>query len=313
MSYRGLDGSVLAGVAVSDARMRAGGDSRAQAEAVLQLAVAALGAEAGSFALPENVTRTSLSALAGLCALALADRFRDAEEFFENASHELRTPVATIKASAEVLLDVTTGGIPIEVKRLLLNITREAERLGTLIDDLLNLDSIRSGSTRLRLVRCDLRDIARKAAESIEPLARQRAQTVALDLPGAPVWAVVDEELLGRAILNLVSNAQKYGRNGGRVEVGLDVYGREALFAVRDDGPGIPNSDRERVFQRFYRAPTADGRRIQGSGLGLPICRAAVKLLGGRVWVESESGSGSVFSLAVPLGQEFPAGPGESA
>jgi PAS domain S-box-containing protein len=230
------------------------------------------------------------------------DRLGKQEEFFVDISHELRTPAATIKTSAELLEDLLAPQLPVDLRQLLQNIEREAERLGTLVDDLLDLSSIRGGRGRLHPVKCDLRQVAVQAVDSIEPLARRHSQTVRLVVPDTPVDTVVDTDLLVRAVLNLVSNAQKYGRHGGRLEVRLESSPSEAVFVVEDDGPGIPDVDRERVFQRFYRSPTANGRRSQGSGLGLPLCRAAVELLGGRVWAEAGPSAGSVFKVALPLG-----------
>jgi two-component system, OmpR family, phosphate regulon sensor histidine kinase PhoR len=228
-------------------------------------------------------------------------RLRREEEFFADASHELRTPVATIKASAEVLADYLSSGTPKAVQRLAENIGRETERLESLVDDLLDLHSLQAGRLRLRPASCDLRDVACRAVRTIAPLARRRDQRLDLRLPGGPVPAVADVDLLHRALLNLLSNACKYGRHHGEIVVRLEAQAAEAVFAVSDDGPGVPEADLERIFQRLYRSPTAAGRRIQGSGLGLPICRAAVELHGGRVWAERRSGPGSVFRIALPL------------
>jgi signal transduction histidine kinase len=121
------------------------------------------------------------------------------------------------------------------------------------------------------------------------------------------VRGFVDAEMLGRALLNLVANACKYGRqNGGHVDVRLETGPGEAAFTVSDDGPGIPDADRERIFQRFYRAPTADGRRVQGNGLGLALCRAVVEMHGGRVWVDGPPGAGSIFRIALPVRDHLP-------
>jgi signal transduction histidine kinase len=136
----------------------------------------------------------------------------------------------------------------------------------------------------------------------MEPLASRQGQRLRLVLPRDPVPATVDAEVLGRALLNLVGNACKYGRqHGGRVDVCLEAGHREAVFTVSDDGPGIPEADRERVFLRFYRAPTADGRRVQGNGLGLPLCKAVVEMHGGHVSVDQGPVTGAVFRLALPL------------
>jgi signal transduction histidine kinase len=154
----------------------------------------------------------------------------------------------------------------------------------------------------VRAAPSDLREVAERAVRAMEPIAYRQGQALTLMLPPQPVGAVVDEELLGRALLNLVSNACKYGRQeGGRVDVLLEADGHEGVFTVSDDGPGITEADLERIFQRFYRAPTPEGRRVQGNGLGLPLCRMLVELHGGRVWVDRGPGVGSMFRLAVPL------------
>jgi signal transduction histidine kinase len=229
------------------------------------------------------------------------DRLHREERFFMDASHELRMPVTTLRASAEVLLDVLPPELPEDKRRVLENIWYDAERLARLVDDLLDLNSIRANRIHLQPSPCDLRDVAALTARAMEPLAYRQGQTLDLVTPPEPVRAIVDVELLGRALLNLVSNACKYGRKGGRVEVRLEATPDEATFTVSDDGPGIREADRERVFQRFYRSPTADGRRVQGNGLGLPLCRAAVQLHGGRVWVDDGPDGGSAFRVALPL------------
>jgi two-component system phosphate regulon sensor histidine kinase PhoR len=229
------------------------------------------------------------------------DRLRQEEEFFVDVAHELRLPLTTIRASVDVLVDALDGELSEPLHKLMLNVEYETQRLGTMIDDLLELNSIRAGHNHFRPRRYDLRDVASGAVRAISPLVEQRAQLLYLDLPGAPVWSVVDADLLERALLNLLGNAHKYGRTGGKLQLRLQAHREDALFSVTDDGPGIPAADRERIFQRLYRAPTADGRRVQGSGLGLPLCRAAVELHAGRVWTEDAPEGGSVFWIHLPL------------
>src|SRR5688500_513550 len=178
---------------------------------------------------------------------------RQKEAFFANASHDLRTPIATIKASIEVVLENEPAETPEPLHRLLVNINHEADRMATLVDDLLDLARLQAGQLRLRAAPCDLRALAERAAGAIEPLARQRGQRVALDLPKRPVSALVDAERLERALLNLLGNAHKYGRDGGTIRLSLTRRPREAIFTVADDGPGIPEIDQPRLFERFYR------------------------------------------------------------
>ena len=104
------------------------------------------------------------------------------------------------------------------------------------------------------------------------------------------------------ALLNLLVNAHRYGRDGGMVRLALKRGRREILFTVADDGPGIAEADQPRIFERFYRPRTEAARRIQGSGLGLPIARAMVELHGGRIWLESRSGEGAILHIALPTG-----------
>lgn len=225
---------------------------------------------------------------------------RQKEVFFANASHNLRTPVATIKASVEVVLENEPADLPEPLHRLLVNIDHEANRMSTLVDDLLDLARLEAGRLRLTPIRCDLRSVAERAARSIDPLPGQRGQRLMLDLPRRPVLAMVDPEWIERALVNLLANAHKYGRDGGNISLSLKRQAGEVVFTVADDGPGIPEEDQPHLFERFYRPKTETDRRTQGSGLGLPIAKAMVELHGGRIWVESRPGSGATFRIALP-------------
>jgi signal transduction histidine kinase len=182
----------------------------------------------------------------------------------------------------------------------------------------LELTRVQAGRLQLEPDRHDLREVVARAAAAIEPLAQSRGQRVRVALPRRPVEAVVDAKRLERAVLNLLSNAQKYGRTGGAIRVSLEAAGSEAIVSVADDGPGIAKEEQARIFQRFYRtepprAQAAQGPGVHrsmrggapGSGLGLAIARAMVELHGGRIWVESEPGHGATFRIALP-----PAAPG---
>ncbi len=249
--------------------------------------------------------RASLQALGRMCRSPSRPADWLDGEFFANAAHEIRTPAATIKASAEVLAHAGRAYLPETLHRLVLNIDQDSDRLCTLIDNLLDYELLRVARSHPHLAPFDLREVARRALESVWPLARQREQTLSLTLPDDRVWVLADAELLERAIVNLVVNAVKYGPQRGRVMVTLEVIddtpSPQAVFAIRDDGPGVPVDDLERIFDRFYRSPQPDTRGVQGSGLGLPICRAAVELHGGRVWVERRPEGGSLFKVALPL------------
>jgi signal transduction histidine kinase len=200
-----------------------------------------------------------------------------------------------------VVLANEPPGLPAPLHRMLVNVDLAADRMVDLVSDLLELTRLQAGRVQLAPERHDLRALARRAAAGVEPLAQARGQRLELALPRAPVWALVDAGRLERALLNLLSNALKYGREGGAIRLGLERRPGEAVLSVADDGPGIPAADRERVFERFYRSATATGSTAPGSGLGLTIARAMAELHGGRLWVADAPGPGATFCLAVPL------------
>jgi PAS domain S-box-containing protein len=241
-------------------------------------------------------------------AAAALERHKD--EFLANVSHDLRTPLAAIKASIGVVLANEPPDTPEPLRRMFANIDSAADRMAKLVGDLLELSRVRAGRAQLRLDRCDLRALALQAAQAIEPLAQARGQRLELDLPPGPVWMEVDVERLERALLNLLSNAHRYGRSGGTIGLGLEQAPGLVRFAVRDDGPGIPYAEQPRIFERFYRSETESTHRNEGSGLGLPIARAMVELHGGHTRVESTPGAGATFYIELPA-QALEAGAGK--
>jgi two-component system phosphate regulon sensor histidine kinase PhoR len=229
---------------------------------------------------------------------AWRERELQRDESFANASHDLRTPVAAISGAIEVFLRDAPAGIPPPLYHMLLIIEQETARMRALVDDVLELTGVEAGRVQLRCKLTDVRGLARQAARAIEPLADERRQHLVVDLPARAVRLNVDAERLGRALLNLLSNAQEYAPDGGTIRLALARRAKDVLLSVADNGPGIPATEQTRIFERFYRGPGARSHR--GSGLGLPIAQAMVELHGGRVWVESEPGAGAVFYVSLP-------------
>ncbi|MBI3965559.1 MAG: hypothetical protein HY329_07990, partial [Chloroflexi bacterium] len=215
-------------------------------------------------------------------------------------SHDLRTPLTAIKASIGVVLANEPPGMPEPLHRMLLNIEHGADRMGRLVADLLELARIRAGRARPQLALCDLHELVRRTAEHVEPLLETRGQRLTVDLPEEPISVMVDRERLERALGHLLDNAHKFGRDGGTIHLRLCHHADEVVFAVVDDGPGIPKVELERIFDRFYRAEPENGHLFQGSGLGLPLVRAAAELHGGEVRVDSTPGTGTTFRLTLP-------------
>ncbi len=225
---------------------------------------------------------------------------RQKDEFLSNVSHDLRTPVAAIKASIGVVLANEPSATPAPLHRMLANIDLASDEMARLVDDLLELTRLQAGRVQLWPSRVDLRGLALRAARSIEPLVHEREQRLELDLPTRQMNVVADGERIARVLLNLLSNAQKYGPVGGTIRLALESHPGEVIFSVSDEGPGIPPAEQERVFERFYRSETEATRFKVGSGLGLPIARALIELHGGRIWVESIPGHGATFKFALP-------------
>jgi signal transduction histidine kinase len=220
-------------------------------------------------------------------------------ELVAGVSHDLRTPVAAIKAAIGVVLANEPANMPPTLHRLLGNIDLCADELARLIEDLLEIARLQAGRVELWRTQVDLRDAIARAVRPLEPLVEARQQHLELKLPESPVTVAVDVERLGRVVRNLVGNAQKYGRDGGRITVSLEALPGEVSLTVTDDGPGIAAADQERIFERFYRATGPGATGPAGSGLGLPIARALVELHGGRLSVASGPG-GSTFKATLP-------------
>ena len=223
------------------------------------------------------------------------------DQFFSSISHDLRTPLAAITASVGVVLANEPRGTSPALHRLLVNIDQSADDMARLVEDLLELTRLQAGRLELHRLPGDLREAALRAIREIEPLAAARGQRIEVELPPGPLEGQVDMERLGRVLVNLLGNANKYGRDNGAIKVRLEEHPREAVFSIIDDGPGISARDQARIFERFFRSESATTRDTKGSGLGLPIARALVELHGGRIWVESRPGKGATFRVALPL------------
>ena len=225
---------------------------------------------------------------------------RQKDAFLANVSHDLRTPLTAIKASIGVVLANEPTDFPEPLHRMLVNIEQAADRMSSLVADLLELTRLQAGRASFHPRHCDVREIALRSADAVEPLAKAHGQHLVLDLPPEPLIVMAEPARLERALLNLLRNAQKYGREGGDIGLRLEEQSESAHFSVIDDGPGIPEPELPHVFERFYRSETETVRRQQGSGLGLPIAKALVELHGGRLWAESRQGHGSAFHISIP-------------
>jgi two-component system phosphate regulon sensor histidine kinase PhoR len=216
------------------------------------------------------------------------------QEFVANVSHELRTPLSMIKGYAETLL---SGAIsdPEVSTRYLQTIERHADRLAHLINDLLTISQLESGRINLNLAPIKLGSVVDSVFQELRARADAHAVTTENRI-ASDVTVVADGDRLRQVFLNLIENAIKYGKKGGRVAVSVEQPDANMIqVSVSDDGPGIPPDALPRIFERFYRVDKARSREAGGTGLGLAIVKHIVQCHGGKVWVESELGKGSTF------------------
>jgi two-component system, OmpR family, phosphate regulon sensor histidine kinase PhoR len=233
-----------------------------------------------------------------------AERIR--RDFVANISHELRTPLASIKLLAETLSEGAVDD-PQTARDFTLQIEREVDHLAQLVDELLDLSMIESGETTLTIEPVESWVLVRDVAERIRPVAERRGVTVVAMAGAADGQRVAaDSARLGQALLNLAHNAVKYSHPGGEVRIGWEAGPTCIRFTVADDGIGIPETHRERIFERFYkvdRSRAREGDETPGgsAGLGLAIVRHLVEAHGGSVGVDSEEGVGSTFWIEIPF------------
>jgi Na+/proline symporter/signal transduction histidine kinase len=223
------------------------------------------------------------------------DRLKD--DFVSHVSHELRTPLTSIRAFSEILRDNPELD-PLRRTRYLEVVIAESERLTRLINDILDLAKIEAGGLEWHLRELDPREVVEHAVSTTRQLFADGRVSLAVDLPAAVPPVVADRDRLVQVVLNLLSNAAKYG--GDRVALSLQVLEGAIRVDVRDAGAGIAPEDQERIFEKFRQAGDASAERPSGTGLGLAISREIIQRFGGRLWVQSAPGRGSTFSFTVP-------------
>ena len=223
--------------------------------------------------------------------------FAQQVRFTADASHELRTPVAIVRAQADQAL--LCSGSPEEYRAALGACSRAAQRMGDLLERLLRLARADADEEAVRRESVDFGSVVRDSAELLRPSAE--AGKVSLRCEAVPVRVGGDPRLLAEVVSNLVENGVRYNRPGGRVDASLVREDGEAVLRVSDTGIGIPPEVQSQVFERFYRVDPARSRQHGGSGLGLSIVRWIVEAHGGSIGLESRLNEGSTFTVRLPL------------
>jgi Na+/proline symporter/nitrogen-specific signal transduction histidine kinase len=226
------------------------------------------------------------------------DRLKD--DFVATVTHELRTPLTSIRAFSQILCD-NPGLEPAQREGFLAIITKEAERLTRLINQVLDLAKIEAGSAGWRVAAVDLRTVLADAVAGMSSVFEERGIQVEIRPCPAPPPVHADLDRVIQVVVNLLSNAAKFCEPGrGCVEIVIAGEGQLVRVDVRDNGRGIAPRDQEIIFDKFRQARDSVSGQPQGSGLGLYICRRIVEHLGGRIWVSSRPGEGSCFSFTLP-------------
>jgi len=222
------------------------------------------------------------------------------KEFVANVSHELKTPITSIKGFLETLMEGGALEDRESAQRFLGIIARQSDRLAAIIEDLLYLSRLEHEEKQVLLHRVDLGAVAERCVNNFEHEARSRGVELRLVIETPHRWVMGDGSLLARALDNLIDNALKYSNRGAAVEVALRHTPEHVLLQVSDSGPGIAEEHLPRISERFYRVDTARSREIGGTGLGLAIVKHIARVHSGSLEIDSRLGEGSRFTLCLP-------------
>ena len=229
---------------------------------------------------------------------------RHKSDFLATMSHELRTPLNAIIGFSEVLQEQMFGKLNERQLAYVDDVHEAGDHLLSLINDVLDLAKIEAGRMELELSDVSIPDVLRSAVSMHSERAGRGGIGLALTSEPEEITVTADERRVRQVIFNLLSNAVKFTPEGGRIDISARGDGGHVEIAVADTGPGIPASDLETIFEEFEQS--SDGKKVEGTGLGLPLSRKLVELHGGRLWVESVVGHGSTFRFTLPVGSTEP-------
>lgn len=226
------------------------------------------------------------------------------DEFVSTVSHELRSPLTAIKNAISILGRPQAGPLSEVQARYLGVLAEQAGRLNRLVDDLLDLQQLETGSLSVVPEAGDVRAVAQEAARGFALVLEAKRIRLVLAIAATPLWARFDRDRLTQVVINLLANAAKFTPEGGQVTLSAAAQDGAVTLGVLDNGPGIAPDDVGRIFDKFVRLDGGHGGRVEGTGLGLAICKKIVEVgHGGRIWVESTPGAGAAFFVALPASE----------
>jgi PAS domain S-box-containing protein len=221
-------------------------------------------------------------------------------EFIATVSHELRTPLTSIRGSLGLIAAGAMGELPEKVSPMVQIALQNCERLVLIINDILDMEKIESGKSQLQISAVSVASLLQQALALNQAYADKFGVTLVLEPPPAQLQALADADRLMQVITNLLSNAAKFSAAGTSVRVRARADEQQVRFEVEDEGSGIPEEFRARIFGKFAQAQSSAGRHFGGTGLGLAICKSLVEQMGGRIHFESRVGGGTIFFVELP-------------
>ena len=222
-------------------------------------------------------------------------------EFLAKMSHELRTPLNVIIGFSQLIMDEVPGKINEEQKQCLDDVLTSSEHLLGLIDDVLDLSKIEAGKMELRLTDTSLADVIEELSSTMAPILAQKKQSLDVEVEGNLPPVRGDKAKVRQVLLNLLSNANKFTPEGGRLKIEVVRNSAWCQVSVIDTGIGLKREDQEQIFEPFYQVDGSGGSEEKGTGLGLPLTKEIIEQHRGRIWVESKYGKGSRFTFTLPL------------
>ena len=227
-------------------------------------------------------------------------------DFVANVAHEMRVPLTSIHGYAETLLNGALNDSEAN-ERFVEKILQQSARLSQLVSDLLDLSQLESGEVKLELRSCDINQFREIVSALFEPVFEEADLRFEWSVPSYLPTVFADKRLIGQVLANLIENAIKYTPAGGTIAISAEASDSEVIVHVKDTGIGIPAEAHPRIFERFYRVDKGRSREMGGTGLGLAIAKHILLQHGGRIWVDSRPGEGSMFHFALPLQRRFSA------
>lgn len=232
---------------------------------------------------------------------------RAKSEFVSIASHQLRTPLSAIKWFLELLMSGVPGQLSTEQKHYVSQVIASNDRMIRLVNELLNVSRIETGSLVLKQKLINLNEIVKNVCDEVMSKIVEKQQQLTLNIKGR-LMIHVDPTLLRQVIENLITNANRYTQPGGSISIRTYKKNGSMVFEIKDNGYGIPDNQKNKLFTKFFRADNIVTKQTDGTGLGLYVVKSAIETLGGKIWYESKENKGSTFYFSLPLDKQLSKG-----